>query len=52
MRETNDEIADGLNITINTVKTHVRNILAKLELRSREEIPPRDDPLIFDDDLP
>lgn len=34
----NREIAQALTITENTVKTHVRNILEKLELRSRNEV--------------
>ncbi len=33
----NKEIATALNITENTVKTHVRSILAKLGVRSRTE---------------
>ena len=33
----NKEIATSLNITENTVKTHVRSILAKLGVRSRTE---------------
>ena len=34
----NRQIAETLMITENTVKTHVRNILDKLELRSRSEV--------------
>lgn len=34
----NREIAETLTITENTVKTHVRNILEKLELRNRGEV--------------
>jgi DNA-binding NarL/FixJ family response regulator len=34
---TNQEIAERLVITENTVKVHVRNILAKLNLRNRRE---------------
>jgi DNA-binding NarL/FixJ family response regulator len=34
----NRQIAQSLMITENTVKTHVRNILEKLELRSRSEV--------------
>ncbi len=35
---TNREIAERLVITENTVKVHVRNILAKLNLRNRREV--------------
>lgn len=31
------EIADELNVTINTVNTHVRHIYGKLHVRSRAE---------------
>ena len=31
------EIAEALTISLNTVKTHVRNILAKLHVRTRRE---------------
>jgi DNA-binding NarL/FixJ family response regulator len=34
----NREIAETLTISENTVKTHVRNILEKLELRNRGEV--------------
>jgi DNA-binding NarL/FixJ family response regulator len=34
----NRQIAETLTITENTVKTHVRNILEKLELHSRSEV--------------
>lgn len=34
---TNQEIADALYISITTVKTHVRNILLKLEAKNRNE---------------
>jgi DNA-binding NarL/FixJ family response regulator len=34
----NRQIAEALMITENTVKTHVRNILEKLELHSRSEV--------------
>jgi DNA-binding NarL/FixJ family response regulator len=34
----NRQIAESLTITENTVKTHVRNILEKLELHSRSEV--------------
>ena len=33
----NQEIADALYISITTVKTHVRNILLKLEAKNRNE---------------
>jgi DNA-binding NarL/FixJ family response regulator len=38
-RKSNQEIADQLVISVKTVKTHVANILAKLHLESRHEIP-------------
>ncbi len=51
---TDQEIADSLSISIHTVKTHMRNILAKLQLSKRHEaaqyalreglIPPRGHP--------
>lgn len=34
---TDKEIAATLNISLNTVKTHVRNILSKLHVRTRRE---------------
>lgn len=34
---TDKEIAAALNISLNTVKTHVRNILSKLQVRTRRE---------------
>jgi DNA-binding NarL/FixJ family response regulator len=34
---TDKEIAASLNISLNTVKTHMRNILAKLQVRTRRE---------------
>lgn len=34
---TDKEIASALNISLNTVKTHIRNILAKLHVHSRRE---------------
>jgi DNA-binding NarL/FixJ family response regulator len=34
---TDKEIAAALNISLNTVKTHIRNILAKLHVRTRRE---------------
>lgn len=38
-RKTNGEIAEQLVISVKTVKTHVANILAKLHLASRHEVP-------------
>lgn len=38
-RKSNREIAEQLVISVKTVKTHVANILAKLHLESRHEIP-------------
>lgn len=35
---TNQEIADNFNIGINTVKSHVSKILAKMKVKSRKEI--------------
>ncbi len=34
---TNQMVTDKLNISINTVKTHLKNIFSKLEVRSRSE---------------
>ncbi|MBV6451269.1 MAG: Transcriptional regulatory protein LiaR [Anaerolineales bacterium] len=34
---TDKEIAASLNISLNTVKTHIRNILSKLHVRTRRE---------------
>lgn len=34
---TDKEIASALNISLNTVKTHMRNILSKLHVRTRRE---------------
>ncbi|TXD48365.1 helix-turn-helix transcriptional regulator [Polaribacter sp. IC073] len=34
---TNKEIADKLNISVNTVKFHVKNIYEKLNIKSRKE---------------
>jgi DNA-binding NarL/FixJ family response regulator len=48
-RYTNEMIAERLVIAVSTVKTHVSNILEKLSLHSREDIPPRDDTLFFDE---
>jgi two-component system, NarL family, response regulator LiaR len=36
-RKTNHEIADALVISVKTVKTHVSNILAKLQIERRQE---------------
>jgi DNA-binding NarL/FixJ family response regulator len=36
--KSNQEIASTLNVTVATVKTHVSNILHKLNLRSRHEL--------------
>ena len=36
---TDKEIAAALNISLNTVKTHIRNILAKLHVSTRREAP-------------
>jgi DNA-binding NarL/FixJ family response regulator len=33
--QTDHEVAEGLVVSVYTVKTHVRHILAKLEVRSR-----------------
>ncbi|WP_367129058.1 response regulator [Saccharothrix sp. HUAS TT1] len=35
---TNNEIADGLHITLSTVKTHVASLMAKLGARNRVEV--------------
>ena len=35
--ESNQEIADNLQITVNTVKTHIKNILAKLQVDNRTQ---------------
>jgi len=37
-KQTNPQIADNLNISINTVKFHIRNIYQKLEVNGREEV--------------
>jgi DNA-binding CsgD family transcriptional regulator len=34
---TNEEIADKLFLTLQTVKTHMRNIFAKTKIRNRVE---------------
>ena len=34
----NREVADALQVSVHTVKTHVKNVLAKLSLRSRWQI--------------
>ena len=34
---TNQEVAEAQYVSINTVKTHVRNILLKLEAKNRNE---------------
>lgn len=36
--DTNEEISDKLNISKNTVKTHVRNVLAKYNVSNRTEL--------------
>lgn len=36
--KTNKEIAESLNVSINTVKSHMRKILAKLHLKRRQEV--------------
>ena len=36
--ESNPQIADMLCITVNTVKTHLKNILAKLQLENRTQV--------------
>lgn len=38
MIKTNKEIANDLNVSINTVKFHIKNIYEKLEIRSRKEV--------------
>lgn len=35
---TNDEIAEALAVTVNTVKTHVKSVARKLQCRNRTEI--------------
>lgn len=35
---TNDEIAEELSVTVNTVKTHVKSVARKLQCRNRTEI--------------
>ena len=35
--KTNKEIANEINISVNTVKFHVKNIYGKLEIKSRKE---------------
>lgn len=35
--KSNKEIADGLNIELSTVKTHVNNLYSKLQIKSRKE---------------
>jgi DNA-binding NarL/FixJ family response regulator len=37
-RRTNDQIADGLVISIETVRTHVKNVMRKLEVTSRRDV--------------
>ena len=34
---TNQEIAEALTVSLNTVKTHVRSIFGKLDVRNRTE---------------
>ncbi len=36
--KTNKEIANELNVSINTVKFHIKNIYEKLEIKSRKEV--------------
>lgn len=36
--DTNSQIADQLYISVNTVKTHLKNILAKLQLENRTQV--------------
>ena len=36
--KTNAEIAEGLFISINTVKTHVKNVYGKLSISSRVQL--------------
>lgn len=35
--KTNDEIANQLGLSVNTVKTHLKNLFRKLEVRNRTE---------------
>jgi len=36
--KSNVQIAAGLNISLNTVKTHLKHVFSKMEVRSRQEL--------------
>ena len=38
LRKSNKEIANELNVSVNTVKFHIKNIYEKLEIKSRKEV--------------